>query len=256
MNGPAQDEFVIARIKKIMPYGAFCVLEDYPGVEAFVHISEVSPGWVKNIHEYLREGQTAVARVYRLIPEKNQIDLSIKRVSEAEKKRKLESIRRGRRAEKLIELVQRTLKMPDAKKQKTIELLNSSFGDVLAAFEAALEEGEEPLERVGVEKEIAQAISDIAKKSIKKQKAEVEATLSLICYSPNGLETIKKSLSSITAPQGAECSITFLGSPRYQLKVLASDFKDAEKALDAIVAQIEKTIKGQDASFTHSRIET
>ena len=54
---PDHDELVIAVIKKIMPYGAFCSLPEYGNVEAFLHVSEVAPRWIKNIHEFISEGQ-------------------------------------------------------------------------------------------------------------------------------------------------------------------------------------------------------
>ena len=40
------------------------------GKEAFIHISEVSSGWVKNIRDYVRENQKIVARVLRVNPKK------------------------------------------------------------------------------------------------------------------------------------------------------------------------------------------
>ncbi|MFH1448366.1 MAG: S1 RNA-binding domain-containing protein, partial [Candidatus Micrarchaeota archaeon] len=57
METPEKDELVIATIRKIFPYGAFCSLDEYDNKEAFVHISEVASRWVKNIHEFLKENQ-------------------------------------------------------------------------------------------------------------------------------------------------------------------------------------------------------
>ena len=86
---PEQDELVLAVIKKIMPYGAFCVLPEYKDAEAFLHVSEVAPRWIKNIHEFISEGQRHVVKIYHIDREKNQIDVSLKRVSEEEKKQVL-----------------------------------------------------------------------------------------------------------------------------------------------------------------------
>ena len=74
---PEEGELVLATVKKIMPYGAFCTLDEYGNREAFVHISEVAPRWIKNIHEFLHEGQRLVAKVHKLVVEKNQIDLTL-----------------------------------------------------------------------------------------------------------------------------------------------------------------------------------
>ena len=101
MEFPEKDELVIVNIRKILPYGAFCILPEYNNMEAFLHVSEVAPRWIKNIHEFLSEGQQHVAKIYRLDREKNQVDISLKRVSEEEKKGKLEIIRTEKRAAKL-----------------------------------------------------------------------------------------------------------------------------------------------------------
>ena len=45
-----------------MPYGAFCTLPEYKDLEAFLHVSEVAPRWIKNIHDFISEGQRYVVR--------------------------------------------------------------------------------------------------------------------------------------------------------------------------------------------------
>jgi len=87
-----------------MPYGAFCSLAEYPDLEGFLHISEVAPRWIKNIHEFISEGQRHVVKVHHVDRAKNQVDVSIKRVNEEEKKRKLEGVQNEKRGKKLLEL--------------------------------------------------------------------------------------------------------------------------------------------------------
>ena len=59
---PDVSEFVIIKITKIMPHGAYCRLIEYNS-DAYLPISEVSSGWIKNIHEFIKEGQQDVAKV-------------------------------------------------------------------------------------------------------------------------------------------------------------------------------------------------
>ncbi|MDK2914747.1 MAG: translation initiation factor 2 subunit 1 [Thermococcaceae archaeon] len=87
---PEEGEFVVATVKNIHPYGAFLKLDEYPGKEGFMHISEVAPTWVKNIRDYLKEGQKIVAKVIRVDPSKGHIDLSLKRVNQQQRKAKLQ----------------------------------------------------------------------------------------------------------------------------------------------------------------------
>ena len=60
---------------RITPYGAFLQLEG--GRVGLVHISEIDRNYVRDVHDFLREGDVAQAKVVA-IKEDGKIDLSIK----------------------------------------------------------------------------------------------------------------------------------------------------------------------------------
>jgi len=188
---PEQDELVLAIVKKIMPYGAFCALDEYGGREAFVHISEVAPRWIKNIHEFLHEGQKLVAKVYHIEADKGQIDLSLKRVTESEKKAKMEGSRREKRADKLFEVALKIAKSTKAEETAARQLLASKHGSLIDAIEALSEKGEEALSGLKIERGLAKALLEVASKSIKKARAELNSVITLTSYSSNGVGEIK-----------------------------------------------------------------
>lgn len=72
---------VKGKVTKITNFGAFVSLET--GGNALVHISEISSEYVKNISDYLSEGQEVQAIV--LSAEGNKITLSIKKLEEKRK---------------------------------------------------------------------------------------------------------------------------------------------------------------------------
>ncbi|MHC1564487.1 MAG: S1 RNA-binding domain-containing protein, partial [Candidatus Hecatellaceae archaeon] len=82
---PEPGELVIATVNKITGYGAYLGLDEYGGIEGFLHISEVSTSWVRNIRDYVRPGQKLVLKVLRVNRERRHIDLSLRRVSGKEK---------------------------------------------------------------------------------------------------------------------------------------------------------------------------
>ncbi len=252
---PERDELVLATVRKIMPYGAFCTLDEYQGREAFIHISEVAPRWIKNIHEFLHEGQKLVAKVHNLIPEKNQIDLSLKRVTESEKKLKIEDSRRERRAEKLFEV---SLKIAKSTKNEQLEaraVLTEKYGSLIDAIEALSEKGEQALEGIKIEKGLGKALLEVAAKNIKKTKAEVNGIISLTSYSADGVGAIQKIVSSAKTRQKAKMDILYLGAPKYQVRVIADDFKTAEKALDETAEAMLESAKKLKADAEFSKIE-
>ncbi|MCX6772993.1 MAG: S1 RNA-binding domain-containing protein [Candidatus Micrarchaeota archaeon] len=240
---PEEGELVLATVKKIMPYGAFCTLDEYGNREAFVHISEVAPRWIKNIHEFLHEGQRLVAKVFKLVAEKNQIDLTLKGVSESEKKAKMEDSRRTRRSDKLFEVALKIAKSTKSEELVARAALAAKFGGIGEAFEALGEQGEAALAGVKIEKGLAKALSEVASKSAKKSRAEITWTLSLTAYTANGVEDIKKILSSVKGPPDTQLTLHYLGAPHYQIKAVAEDFKHAEKALETVTESIAATAK-------------
>ena len=230
---PEEGELVIAIIKKIMPYGAFCILTEYGNLEGFLHISEVAPRWIKNIHEFISEGQRHVVIVHRVDRQKNQVDISIKRVSEEQRKRKLEMVRNEKRGAKLLELSIKSAKLK-ADPAKVREEIESHFPDVYTCFKEASLKGEDALKELDIPKTLKAQITELAQKSIKKPVVEVDSVVTLVCYGPEGVEDIKKALK---VEEGI--SVQYLGAPQYKISLTAPDYKTGEKKLQRVLEHIK-----------------
>jgi translation initiation factor 2 subunit 1 len=237
---PEQGEFVLATIKKILPYGAFCSLDEYSGVEGFLHVSEVSPGWVRNIRQYIKEEQKIVARIVHIDPEKEQIDLSLKRVSEAERKRKLEGYQQEKRAEKLLEIAAKKIGKTFKEALKEVgDALSSEYGALFPALEA-LSLGKFTGKLPKQWQEVLEAVS---KEEIKQKKVTIRANLRLQSYSANGVEEVKSVLKKILerSQRGVDVDVHYLGAPNYFIDITAADYKKAEKSLSEIDALLKKS---------------
>lgn len=226
---PEVDELVLAVIKKIMPYGAFLVLPEFKDKEAFLHVSEVAPRWIKNIHEFISEGEKHVVKVYRIDNEKNQIDVSLKRVSAQEKQMKLESVKQKTRSEKLLSIAAQKAKVDASLMQSEIE---KDFDDVYACLEICSEEGIDALKNPKLPKAFKIELVELAKKNIKKSEVSVNGLLSISCYEADGIERIKKVLQV----EGA--GVHYLGAPNYRISVVDENYKSGEKRLTKIVNSI------------------
>ena len=73
---PDKGDIVLIKINKVMRYGAYCELVEYK-MDAYLPIGEVASGWIKNIHEFIREGQKDAAKVSFIDPAKNTVDISL-----------------------------------------------------------------------------------------------------------------------------------------------------------------------------------
>lgn len=71
------------KVTGIQPYGAFVALDEE--TQGLVHISEVTHGYVKDIHEYLTVGDEVKVKVLQVDEEKNKVSLSIRATHEAPK---------------------------------------------------------------------------------------------------------------------------------------------------------------------------
>ena len=238
---PPKDALVIATVTKIMPYGAFLSLKEYKGIEAFMHISEVAPRWIKNIHEFISLNQSLVVRVHRIDEEKLQVDVSKKRVNEEERKRKLEEIRRATRAHKLLEVA-----IKKSKSKKNLEKLEE---EILVQYETLYDfledirdSGESAFEDIDVKGALREEIIGIVQKYIKKPIREVSKILEVKCYEPNGVGVIRFALGKIGAH--------YLGPGKYGVKVTGEDYKIANKKMDKLLNSVERGLSGKDCEFS------
>lgn len=77
MNSIKENDVVKVKITGIQKYGAFASVEDndYNGL---IHISEISYGYVRNIHDFIDIGDNIYAEVLNINEDHKQIKLSIK----------------------------------------------------------------------------------------------------------------------------------------------------------------------------------
>lgn len=237
---PSQHEFVIIKVNKVLNYGAFCSFPEYPQVEGFLHLREVASKWIKNINEYVKENMVTVAKVINIDVNKRVVDISLRRVTEDQKKKKLEEYSNEKRARKLIEVAHTKAKKTLAEESiqkilKDYEVLNDLLLDI---FE----------EEVSAEdyfpKDVAKILTDMVKISIKKPKAVVRAIVHVSSYASDGLEKIKSTLSKIK-----NAKVLYLGAPRYSITITEEDYKTANKKLKKIQEALEKSFKTENFSF-------
>ncbi len=230
-----------------MPYGAFCILPEYNNLEAFLHVSEVAPRWIKNIHEFISEGQRYVVKVHHIDREKNQVDVSIKRVSEEEKKLKLEMAQNEKRGAKLLELSVEAAKagidVPAARKE-----IEAHFDDVYSCFKETSLKGEDALKKLDLPKALKAKIVEIAQKSIKKPVVEVHAIVTLVCFNPEGIASLRGALKV-----DDDVSVHYLGAPRYKVSLTAPDYKSGEKRLLAVLEHIKTYSQKNNCDFKYDR---
>lgn len=243
---PEVGDLVVATVTRVTDYGAYVKLDEYQGLEGLVHIQEISSTWVRNIRNHAREGQKLVLKVLRVSSQRNQVDLSLRRVTGREKSEKMLEWKKERKAESILRSAGDKLQKPPVDSELVKKALYDKFGSLYSPLEDALDEGPESLVEAGVSPDWAQALAEISKTKIRLEKAKARATLSVQCNKPGGLEKIKQALAAgkkARKPRGTEVKIYTVGAPRYRVEIEAKNFEAAEKTLSAVVEEVLSSIK-------------
>ena len=242
---PDVGEKVIIKVKKIMPFGAYCSMIEYRDEEAYLPIKEVASGWIKNIHEFLKEGKTDVAKVIYVDKEKKAVDVSIKKVNEKEYKDKLNSYNMEKRYEALFKQVLTATKN-EAQEQHIREALSHSFHTFTELVEAIMDDPSS-FNSLQIDNNFKTEFLENVRKNIKPKTYEVSYLIEINTLHATNIDTIKKAFSEI---EDLGLKVNYLGAPHYRIVSEAKDYfkaeekvKEAEEVLGKYFKQDGFTIK-------------
>lgn len=251
---PEEGEFVIGSVYRVEAQGAYVNLLEYEGQRGFVHIAEVSSGWVKNIRNYIRENQKVVCKVMRVRAERGRIDLSLKQVSGYRKQEKIRAWKNEQKANKLFEMLVENVDLHQKDFiERTSRQLRENFGTLYGAFEAAAVD-EQVLEREGFEGTWVPGFIQTAKENISPPFVSIEGYLQISTHHPQGIVHIKQALSSVAASHDqAQLEIQYSGAPRYRLSVSAPNYKVAEAQLESTLEELRTGLMESSAKLEFER---
>lgn len=256
---PEEGEFVIATVKSIHPYGAFLRLDEYPGREGFMHISEVASSWVKNIRDYVKEGQKVVVKVIRIDRGKGHVDLSLKRVNQQQRKAKLQEYKRAQKAENLLKMAADKIgKSFDEAWGAVWVPLEEEYGEVYTAFEDAAQNGMDVLKGL-VPDEWLEPLTGIIGSYVEVPTVTIDAEFEITVPKPDGINIIKEALvrarDRTNADKEVDVNFSYQGAPRYRIDITAPDYYKAEEVLEDIAEEILRVIKEAGGEATLIRKE-
>jgi len=227
---PEEGELVVCTVEDVKDFVAFVRLDEYENKKGLIHISEIATGWIKYIRDFVREGQKIVCKVLNVDPDRGHIDLSLKDVNEHQRREKIQEWKNEQKAEKWIGFV---AKDTGADLHMIRETFYSIYGLLYPAFEDIVTNGDAAIKKYSFPKNIADALITVASENVKIPKVTVTGTLVLTSVKPDGVNIIRRALRSAQPKiDDVEIELTYLGAPNYRVKVTASDYKRAEKAIE------------------------
>lgn len=237
---PQPGELVICKISKVNPHSAFAYLEEY-GVEGMIHISEISSGWIRDIRNFVKVGQTAVAKVTRI--DEQHVSLSLKRVDKKQENNKIKDYRLNQRAEKMLQLAADALKKSLDKAYEEVGFaLQENFGSLYEGFKASLT-NQQLLKDRGIPEKWIEQLKAIAEKTIVQKEFEFKARLYVKTYKEQGISIIKSALAD-AEKKGLQ--VKYIAAPEYMVKFKSMNAKKGEKEF---IEKLE-SIKSKDAEIS------
>ncbi len=232
---PEEGEIVVCTVTSVQYHSVFARLDEY-GKTGMLHISEVSPGRIRNLRDYVTENKVIICKVLRVKRDRDQIDLSLRRVNEGQRRNKSNSLKQEQIAEKIIEYVAKDLKT--TKEEVFSRIKDKIFAEhelVYGAFEQVLDD-EHYLQKIGIEKKLAEPLTKLILERIKPPIVTIKRELQVQLYEPDGVETIRKVLSSIAQEN---LTVFYEGGGKYFFQLQAPDYKEAERQMEAVLAKVQ-----------------
>ncbi len=240
---PEEGEFVLCTVTQIYHNSVFALLDEY-GKTGMIHISEISPGRIRNIRDYVTPNKKIICKVLNVDKEKGHIDLSLRRVNENQRKIKNNEIKQQQIAEKIIKYIAQQTNQ-DAKKlcNDIYERIKDKYTSIYSVFEESLI-NEDVLKELKLSEKDTKILAETIKQRIKLKEVEVKQDIILQSYAPNGVEIIKDILKKI---QTTKVNVLYKGGGKYTLTITAHNYKDAEKELAQKTAFIVENMEKQKA---------
>ena len=235
-----EGDLVLCTVEKIMGTIVFAKIH-YPGEErsGSLIFSEIAPGRIRNIRNYVVPKKKIVCKVLRL--KEDQIHLSLRRVSQEERKEVMNKYK----LEKSYTGIIKNLLNDDEKAKKIMQEIEDSEG--IYEFVEEAKENPEKLEKF-FDKETSEKILEKINEQ-KKKVSIIKKEFGLSSTSGNGMEKIKLLLREIEE-KNKEISIRYISAGKYSLKAEAEEeIKKLDQKVKTILSEIESKSKEQGLKF-------
>jgi translation initiation factor 2 alpha subunit (eIF-2alpha) len=232
-----ENDVVLCTVKRIEKTTVFLEIEGLKGIEATMIFSEVSPGRIRNIRDYIAINKKIVCKVLRLKGE--NIELSLRRVKGKERDDVLDRHKKEKTLQSIIRPVL---------KEKTTEILEKiRVSYDLADFLDEARENPDLIEKF-VPKSYKEALKKILKEKREKEKS-VNLKISLRSMSESGIKDIKSILMSSQNHGTEDAEIHYLGSSTFSIQTKAKDYKTANSKIESLIEKLKEKAKKLNAKL-------
>lgn len=241
MEFPSVNDVVICKVTKIADFGVFAELLEYDNLEGFIHISQISSTWIKNIHNHVKLNQMRAARVLKIDTEKKHIDLSLSRVTSNDEKKKISEYRLFIRAQALLNIIAKEISISSEKIwEEVAEPILETENSLYTGFLNILKHGADFY--TNINKKYHKPLFEILNKNITIKEKSISGVLKIISLDPNNFKNVKKILFECEN-KNPDALFSYVAPSKYSIKVTSKDFKQTAKRFEEITQELSKALK-------------
>ncbi|HYD02676.1 MAG TPA: S1 RNA-binding domain-containing protein [Alphaproteobacteria bacterium] len=247
---PEESDLVICSVNNIQHNSIFVNIHEYDR-QGMITISEIAPGRIRNIRDYVTEGKVIVCKVLYVNKERGYIDLSLRRVTEGQRRQKNDELKQELKAEKILEMTAHVLKLDvKALYDKAAKAFLNNYFYIYQAFDDFLA-GSISLADY-FDKPIAEQLEKTIREKIKPKEILVAGDVTINSWEENGVEDIKKAFSQVTQDN---MTISYLGGGKYRMLLKGTDYKVLEKLLKDVSDSVINYMKKHKAHVEYERVK-
>ena len=225
-----EDEVTLCTVTRIESSAVFVNIEEY-NQEGTITLSEISPGRIRNIREFVSVGKKIVCKVLR--KKDNHIELSLRRVSAKERDTILDKYKK----ERILTSILKTIlgdKTPEIIEQIKKETDASEVYD-------KLRETPEIIKKFMTVAQFEQLKKQLSEK--KEKEKEVNKTITIKSNSESGIKDIREILIT------KDADISYLGSSQFLIRVKGKEYKQANTHLEKLITSMKEKSKAHKVQF-------
>jgi len=227
-----EGDIVIGKVKDVTNTITSVELED--GSQATIVSSEIAPGRIKHMRQFVVPNKTIVCKVLEVSG--NRISLSLRRVNSKEKKEVMQKFKQ----KQAITVAFNQILGKNA--QKVQEKILKDFESLSSFIDAIREDKKIALKYIDEEKLVAvQKVADKKKKS-----HSLNYIIDIACLENDGVNRIKE----IFNLKNKNSNLIYITAGKFKLSLVVEDFKQGKKEMAQILEEIEKKSKKLNCEYT------
>jgi len=230
-----EGQIVLGTVEKILGTIVFVKIEG--NGEGTLTTSEISPGRIRNLRDYVVPGKKIVCKILKIQGDK--IYLSLRRVKQNEKKELLEKIAKEKSYTAILKTV-----LGKEKSEEAIKEINKT--QTVFDFLEEAKTNPKIIEKYADKKSTEKIIKILDSK--KEKPKEIRQIIRLSNNSATGIKQVKDIFHQTC--KDSKCKISYLAAGKYALTIKGEDFKELKTESNKVLSSIEKQAKKTHSEYS------